>query len=277
MAGYRHTVCLPGEARDRLEEAVGEAMAPFWLDRDGDISLDLRIWDSWRIQGGVERSGYRVRPGHEADPRIVHDHPRWDGTREDSEPGWCAGGPRGLLVVRGSSERTAALGGAAWDRWQEILRAHPPARPWSEFRPEWTAGRTSAETEAAFRDAHAAYLAQAPVVPFRRWAAELPVDPAADGFESVLRDIDDPLESFGRFHDRDMCVWHYGRWAAACENVLTLDGWWCEQGEDPLHGACDDPAACPHTPPPMGQLDSAAAYLAGLPDDTLLVSVRCHV
>lgn len=277
MAGYRLTVCVPGEARDRLDEAVGEALAPFFLDRDGGIHQDLRIWDSWRIQGGAEGAGYRIRPGREADPRIVHDRPRWDGTRESSRPGWCAGGPRGLLVVRGPSERTAALGGAAWDRWQEVLREHPPARPWAEFQPEWTGMDPSAEIEAAWDEARAAYLAQTPAAPFRRWAAELPVDPAADGFESVLRDIDDPLGTFGRYRDRDMCVWHYGGWAAAGENVLTLDGWWCEWGEAPLHGACDDPATCPHTPPTTGKLGGAAVYLAALPQDTLLVSVRCHV
>ncbi|MGW6706612.1 hypothetical protein ACWGDE_17190 [Streptomyces sp. NPDC054956] len=276
MAGYRHTVCLPGEARDRLEEAVAEAMAPFWLDRDADISQDLRIWDSWRIQGGADRAGYRIRPGHEEDPRIVHDHPRWDGTREDSEPGWCAGGPRGLLVVRGRSERTAELAGAAWDRWQELLRGHPPVRPWEDFHPDRTRVERSGY-DAAWSAAHEEYLAQTPAAAFRQWAAELPADPADDGFDSFLRGIEDPSRTFRTHREREWFVSYGAAWASPCGNVLTLDGWWCEQGYAPLHGACGDPETCTHTPPPLGGPGGAAAYLAGLPDDTLLVYVRCHV
>ncbi|MET9688933.1 hypothetical protein ABZY81_10690 [Streptomyces sp. NPDC006514] len=60
-------------------------------------------------------------------------------------------------------------------------------------------------------------------------------------------------------------------------NLLTLDGWWCEEGYDPVHGACDDQDACPHTPPYTQRPGAGEAHLAGLPDDTLLVSVRCHV
>ncbi|WP_404954463.1 hypothetical protein [Streptomyces sp. 147326] len=43
-----------------------------------------------------------------------------------------------------------------------------------------------------------------------------------------------------------------------------------------LHGACDDPETCPHAPPGAGR-GGPGAYLARLPADTLLVSVRCHV
>ncbi|MFG2876542.1 hypothetical protein ACGFYU_16385 [Streptomyces sp. NPDC048337] len=275
MAGFRLTVCLPGEAGERLDEAVGEALAPFWIDQDRDVHVDLRIWDHWRISGGSNRVGYRIRPGREGDPRIVHDQPLWDGTVEPSLPGWCAGGPRGLLVVRGRSERTAELAGAAWDHWQEVLREHPPARPWEDFRPD-PLGRERSDYEAACIAAHAEYLAQTPVAPFRAWAAGLPADPAVDGFDSVLRAIEDPLGIFGSY-SREAYVRYGAGWAAACENVLTLDGWWCEWGDDPLHGACDDPTACPHTPPPTREPEAVAAYLAGLPEDTLLVSVRCHV
>ncbi|GGS07937.1 hypothetical protein Snoj_11760 [Streptomyces nojiriensis] len=44
-----------------------------------------------------------------------------------------------------------------------------------------------------------------------------------------------------------------------------------------LDGACDDPATCPHTPPPAPGPLGTAAHLAGLPDDTLPVHLRCHV
>ncbi|WP_405832797.1 MULTISPECIES: hypothetical protein [unclassified Streptomyces] len=275
MAGYRLTACLPGEAGEHLDEAVGEALAPFWTDQDRDVSQDLRIWDHWRISGGAEGVGFRIRPGCEDDPRIVRDRPGWAGTVEPALPGWCAGGPRGLLVVHGTSERTAELAGAAWDHWQEVLREHPRTRPWEDFRPN-PLGRERSDYEAACIAAHAEYLAQTPVAPFREWAAALPADPAVDGFESVLRAIEDPLGTIGTY-SREAYVSYGGSWAAACENLLTLDGWWCERGRAPLHGACGDPAACPHTPPSVRDAQAAAAHLAGLPADTLLVSVRCHV
>ncbi|MEV0777340.1 hypothetical protein ACIBLA_03790 [Streptomyces sp. NPDC050433] len=57
-------------------------------------------------------------------------------------------------------------------------------------------------------------------------------------------------------------------------NVLTLDGWWYEDGGP---GACQSPAQCPHEPElPSGQ-EHIDAYMAGLPASTLLVNVRCHV
>ncbi|WP_405487272.1 hypothetical protein [Streptomyces sp. NBC_00096] len=119
-------------------------------------------------------------------------------------------------------------------------------------------------------------LAQTPAAPFGQWAAGLPGDPALDGFDAFLREVEDPLREIGGCR-REAYV-HFGSVrAAACENVLTLDGWWCEWGEAPLHGTCEDPASCPHAPPDRRERGSAAAHLAKLPADTLLGSVRCHV
>ncbi|MFB7177157.1 hypothetical protein ACFCYI_05575 [Streptomyces sp. NPDC056257] len=283
MAGYRLTVCLPGGARDRLEEAVGEALAPFWLLRDGDISHDLRIWDGWRIRGGAERAGYRIRPGHEEDARIVHDQPRWDGIREDSLPGWCAGGPRGLLEVTEPWERAAAFARILWDGWQEVARAHPPSRPWADLRPERRPEVPYSEHTALYAAAHKQYLAQTPAAAFRDWVAGLRLDPETEKLRPVLEELRptlldfffDPLRSIGEC-TREEFARRCAGWVEGRANILTLDGWWWEDGEPPLHGACDDPETCPHAPPGAGR-GGPGAYLARLPADTLLVSVRCHV
>ncbi|MEV7522004.1 hypothetical protein [Streptomyces sp. NPDC091371] len=187
MAGYRLTVCLPGAARDRLEGS-----RPY--------SDDPWIWDHWRIGGSANGRGYRIRPGHETDPRLIHDQPLPDGSREPSLPG----------------------------------------RPWGDFCPEWLPG-TDYE-----------YLAQTPVAAFARWADGLRLDPSEEYVRTEARRADWP------------------------GSLLTPDGGWWEEGDRPLHGACDDPGTCPHTPPTTDEY-GGPGYLAGLPDDTLLVGVRCHV
>lgn len=276
MARYGLTVCLPGEARGRLEEAIGEAMAPFSCEREGGIADDLLIWDHWRIDGGADGRGHRIRPGHEVDPRIVHDQPLWDGTAEPSLPGWCAGGPLGLLERR-PWEQAAAVARLVWDGWQEVARTNPPSRPWDDFCPEWPPGADGPAYDALRAPAHAEYLAQTPVAAYREWAAGLRLDPAAEEFRPTVVDRhEDPLGSIGRY------TWEeFARRAAhdavgSC-HLLTLDGWWYEDGDRPLHSACDDPAACPHPPPPALDAGGGPAYLAGLSADTLLVSLRCHV
>lgn len=55
--------------------------------------------------------------------------------------------------------------------------------------------------------------------------------------------------------------------------LVTVDGWWWEPGEPPVHGVCDGPAVCPHR---FGVSD-VDGYLEGLPSDTVIVSLICHV
>ncbi|MFJ3725958.1 hypothetical protein ACIPYQ_25805 [Streptomyces sp. NPDC090045] len=276
MARYRLTVCLPGGARDRLEEAIAEAMEPFRIEGPRPYSDDLWIWDHWRITGGAEGCGHRIRPGHEADPRIVHAQPYPDGSREPSRPGWCAGGPRGLLVVGDARKRAVRLAGTVWDGWQDLLREHPLGRPWEEYRPARPPGvGTDVHTE-RWRAAHAAYLAQTPAAAFREWAAGLSLDPADEEFRFALLDAADPRRWLGE-RSREEFVAREAARATGPGNLLTLDGWWWEEGSRPVHGACDDPATCPHTPPSAPGPLGTTAHLAGLPDETLLVSVRCHV
>ncbi|MFF1408895.1 hypothetical protein ACFVX6_03700 [Streptomyces sp. NPDC058289] len=120
------------------------------------------------------------------------------------------------------------------------------------------------------------YLAQTPAAAFRQWAAGLPAEPGTERFRSVLLDVDDPLTVVGE-RTREEFVTDGAGWALRHHNIPTLDGWWCEAGDEPLHGACDDPATCPHDPPPTRRPGGTAAYLAGLPDDALLVYLRCHI
>ncbi|MFE9560794.1 hypothetical protein ACFYM0_06775 [Streptomyces sp. NPDC006487] len=276
MARYRLTVCLPGDARERLEEAIGEAMAPFSYERDGDLSHELLIWDHWRISGGADGLGHRIRPGHEADPRIVHDQPLWDGTTQPSLPGWCAGGPLGLLE-RMPWDRAAAVARLVWDGWREVARANPPSRPWDDFHPGPRPGMDEGAYGRLRSSAHAEYLAQTPVAAYREWAAGLRLDPADEAFRPVLVDGHrDPLGAIGRWTREEFARRGAREVVGPC-NLLTLDGWWYEDGDLPVHGACDDPAVCPHPPPSALGAGGGPAYLAGLPADTLLVSVRCHV
>lgn len=279
MAGYRLTACLPGEARDRLVEAVGEAMAPFEIGGPRPYSDDLWIWDHWGITGGADDGGYPIRPGHEADPRIIHDQPLRDGTRRPSRPGWCTGGPRGLLALGEPQKRAAELAGVAWDRWHEMAAEHPPGRSWEEFAPASalapeTAGDLRVDTEAR----HAGwerYLAQPPVPAFREWLAGLD-HPDAGSFGEVLRREGDPFRRVGGYSREEFLAFGAAR-AVAHGNVLTFDGWWCEKDYDPVHGACDEQDACPHTPPYTQRPGAGEDHLAGLPDDTLLVHVHWHV
>lgn len=274
MAGMRIVVCLPGESRSRLDEALGEAMAPF--ERDTAASAELGVWDGWWIRGGADGSGFQVLRGREADPRLVHDGPRADGSPEPSLPGLCAGGPRELLAFEEVRADAAEVAGRAWDLWRELSRTHPPAeprrevsdRPWSTPA-EYRAGRLAQD------EASAAFDAQPLVVAYREGVEAL--RSAHRGYRLgrgfLYRGEADAVIRTGR----EEFVAEQGAYVAGHGHVLTLDGWWFGEDE-PLHGGCGDPAACPHTPP-LSQSSRGAAtrYLEALPGDTLLVKVRCHV
>lgn len=233
----------------------------------------LRIWDGWRIHGGTERTGYRIRPGHEEDPRIVTT------SRAGTAPARTAC-PAGARAAR---ERAAALARIVWDGWQEVARAHPPSRPWADFRPERRPDMPYSDHTALCAAAHEQYLAQTLAAAFRAWAAGLRLDPEAEKLRPVLEELRpvlldfffDPLGSIGECTREEFACRGAG-WLEGATNLLTLDGWWWEDGGPPLHGVCDDPETCPHAPPGAGR-GAPGAYPARLPADTLLVSVRCHV
>ncbi|MFI0901332.1 hypothetical protein [Streptomyces sp. NPDC020983] len=264
------TVCLPAGAADDVEEAVAQAMAPF--ESDGSGSPERDVWDSWYVSGGtVHGSGFNVLPGHERDPRLIHEIPgRWWRPGAEATPnefGWCAGGPRGLLDFSASVEEAGALAEAAWRRWHELAGELPEPLPRGTF----TARRRTEpgySREQAGADYHGqpllaafeAYLEKLPTERYR-WDFLRSVDPVADVGSATLEE----------FLARTLFS------ALNTRNVLTLDGWWHEDGGPGIHSLCHGPATCPHTPGiPAGQ-EHADAYLRDLPADTLLVNVHCHV
>ncbi|MFE2142453.1 hypothetical protein ACFXA3_12010 [Streptomyces sp. NPDC059456] len=275
MAGMRIVVCLPGEARSRPDEAVAEAMAPFELDFSRGEELD--IWDGWMVYGGADGGGLPLAAGYAADPRIVHDGPAPDGTRRPSLPGMCAGGPREAVAFAEVRAEAAAFAGSAWDLWQELAGSHPPAEPraGAPARP-WN---TPAERAAGLRaetQGRAAFDAQPLVAAYREGVEALRA--AHRGRRSALDFLHQgAAEDVMRLGRAEFAAQHASHVLVA-RSVLTLDGWWCEAGDEPLHGACDGPAVCPNTPPLTGPgWNAAHRYLEALPADTLLVCVRCHV
>ncbi|WP_327279425.1 MULTISPECIES: hypothetical protein [unclassified Streptomyces] len=274
MAKMRIVVCLPGGARNRLEEAIAEAMAPFELDHSRGEELD--IWDGWSVHGGSDGGGFHLAAGYEDDPRIVHDV-SGDGTRAPSLPGTCPGGPREALAFAGIRAEAAAFAAPAWDLWREPSRSHPPAQPRGAAS---TGPRTTpAEREAGRRagaEGRAAFDAQPLVAAYREGVDALR---AAHRGRLHGRSFlhEGAAESVMRLGRADFAARHASQLLVA-SSVLTLDGWWCESGEEPVHGACGSRAACPHAPPLTEPSWSAAhRYLEALRGDALLVFLRRHV
>jgi hypothetical protein len=103
MAGISVTVCLPPlTADDDVETVLVSVLAPFEMDSDNPH--DREMWDAWRIRGD-----FAVAPGHWDDPRLIHEMPNFDGTPRPIVPGFCAGGPRGLLDLTLSQRKPEIL------------------------------------------------------------------------------------------------------------------------------------------------------------------------
>ncbi|MBC3841158.1 hypothetical protein GXW82_15260 [Streptacidiphilus sp. 4-A2] len=58
--------------------------------------------------------------------------------------------------------------------------------------------------------------------------------------------------------------------------MLTLDGWWIEDGLHPRHGTCDSAESCRHMAAGRRYQRDLGGYLASLADDVLLVKLTCH-
>ncbi|MER5556249.1 hypothetical protein ABT001_32090 [Streptomyces sp. NPDC002793] len=266
MAGMSITVCLPGSAATRVDEAVAEAMAPFVSDGVGAVERD--VWDSYRICGFL---GLPVLAGHEGDPRLTADRPRWDGSLEPALPGECAGGPRGLIDFRDALRAEAAdHAGRVWDRWQEMVSRHlAPDDESVFFYRHLAAGgnRDSYETSGEAAD----YRAQPAVRAWADVAPELARPDIADHFFFGWAPVgigQRSREEYARTYEFSLLP---------RRNVLTLSGWWYELGDAPLHGACHGPLECVHEPDFGMEHERVQAYLIALPAETLLVNVRCHV
>ncbi len=270
MAGMSITVCLPAREAVRVEAAVADAMAPFEIDYTRGEELD--IWDAWRITGGtVHGGGFNVLPGYEGDTRLIHEFPsRWltNSTTTPNDFGWCVGGPRELLDFSASREEAAELAEAAWRQWRELAAELPAPRP-REFyyvRQKVDPWRYSPE------QASADYYAQPLVRAFEDYLQTLPTERYWYWF---LRSID-PVISVGSV-GREEFVARAVEGALRRRNLLSLEGWWYEDGGSGIHGACHSPADCPHEPELTAGYAHIDCYLTALPGDTLLINVRCHV
>ncbi|MET8539844.1 hypothetical protein ABZW03_04180 [Kitasatospora sp. NPDC004799] len=266
MAGLRIIVCLPGAAATRVDEAVAEAMEPFASDGVGAVERD--VWDSYRITAGA---GLPVLAGHEDDPRLVAGRPFEDGTPDEEDPGLYAGGPRELIDFRDRQRAEAAEhAGLVWDRWQEVAAGHPAMYDESEsFRRHLATGGT----RASYPDSPEAFAYRRQPA-LRAWAEVAPALERPDLGDHFTFGWD-PV-AIGR-RSREEFVRTYAFSLLPRRNVLTLDGWWCDESEEPLHGACPGRATCTHVPDVADEQLDVLTYLIGLPGDTLLVSVRCHV
>ncbi|WP_433683376.1 hypothetical protein [Nocardia sp. CA-119907] len=121
MAQRWVTICLPPDAIDDVEAAITRALAPFEM-RQGFPERDM--WDTWQIRDGGGGAGFYVRPGHEDDPRLIHDGPNQFGIVLLPKRGECAGGPKSLLnvAVHNLSEPDVLTLDGWWVEWSGICR-----------------------------------------------------------------------------------------------------------------------------------------------------------
>ncbi|MFJ3788541.1 hypothetical protein [Kitasatospora sp. NPDC090091] len=271
MAGFRVTVCLPAEAGDDLAPALAQAMAPF---EQYGRSPWRGIWEWWTIRGGSDGTGFRVRPGFHDDTRLIHDDPAYDGQPLPSTAGMCAGGPRGLLDLadhRAMSGRMAAVRARAadpWDLWHRLVAEHPPFLPLSVLAARHAADPQAYPLQRMFADFESQPLLQAFT---SHPASQIPelgltftwqrnqAHFAETGLNGAREDFAERITDLFRQPD-----------------VLTLDGWWIEGGATPVHGTCDDAESCPHLAVGQRYRRDLGGYLDTLPDDVLLVTLKCR-
>ncbi|KQV14541.1 MULTISPECIES: hypothetical protein [unclassified Kitasatospora] len=269
MAGIRVVVCLPAAAREDLGTALGQAMAPFEMFANPQWRF---IWDSWTVRGGSDGSGFSVLPGFQDSSQLIHDDPRYDGTPLPSQAGMCAGGPRGMLDMtdfRALSKTMATVragAGGPWDLWHRLAPEHPPLLPWSTFQARHLDDPQGYPAERVLADYTAQPLLQA-------FAA----DPLSQipGHREILWlrnqvGLVGALDGERSDFERRMVSHVYQ------PDILTLDGWWIEDGTMPIHGLCEDEDTCPHMRDGWHRQQDIGGYLDALADDVLLIKLRCH-
>lgn len=267
MGGVRLTVCLPAEAREDLGAALTSVLEPFGMDTSG--TFERAWWENWSIRGGSDACGFVIAPGHEGDPRLVHDEPLYDGTLLPSLPGRCAGGPRSLLDFDGPMAVARGWAMDTWDLWERLAAEHPPYVPWSAFEeriqpwsgvrtPEWDRASQEFETQPILKAFRTQYVDEIPThLGFRpprgmgnphRWGAD-----RSDFVERTCSTV----VSLGT-------------------DLLTLDGWWIQPDGNAMHAACDDAWTCGHRSAAAVPPNDHRFYVSA-PDDILLIRVRCRI
>ena len=262
MAGLVVTVCLTADFGESVEGALEATLAPFFIDSP-DTPADRGMWDSWRIRGGSDGTGFAVIPGCWGDSRLIPDSPDWSGLPRPSAPGVCAGGPRELLDLDSLSAAQERAVGASWDLWKQLSAAYPAVVPLSDFllKLENEPGKHDPrELLSAYRDQ-----------PLIKAYLDHPLSLLKGGLH-----FPNPREHpvIGFSGDREEYISQYAGKRPPATDVLTADGWWIETSGRAVHATCD-PDECPHIeelPPWPG----SEPYLSNLPGDTVLVRLRCH-
>ncbi len=283
MAGLQMYVCVPAGVAD-VRAAIAAAMAPFEKDADGDHGMDRRIWDWAAVSGGNGAFGFRIAEGvADDDPRLIHDDPIGDDPRH-SLPGWCAGGQIGVLDLQWPYQEAELIAGRLWGTWQRLRATLPPARPLADFLAQRhggsgysTHGAVFAYREQPLIQAMAGEMIAVGKPPLWLWQCLGHIS-VFDGWQEALAQQPDRYDAsvvFGASREefaalgRARTNWYGG--------VLTLDGWWCDPDEDPVHATCPDWDSCPHLADTVNHAADVGAYLRSLPADTHVAYVRCHV
>ena len=105
-------------------------MAPYDVDARPEYEPMRDRWDWWQIYT-PPGSHLLVRPGHNGDPRLVHNPVYRSGAPRPIEALCCDGGPVGLLDIPTMAARASAAAAVLWDAWHELVSTHPPAEPLS--------------------------------------------------------------------------------------------------------------------------------------------------
>lgn len=277
MAGLGIRLCLPPGSTDGIVAAVDVAMAPFESMRGFAAERDQ--WASWRIAGGADGAGFWIAAGAEDDPRIIHDQPHWRTGAEPSLPGMCAGGPRGLLDLHRPARDAEHSAERLWDLYHQLRPKLPAVVPREHFL-------QLPENNLPFEPDNLITLASGLVVSRGQVNADNQYLE-----QPIMRELRaSPFWQAGamsRAYDimayfdlsREQYVAARMEETRPFDALLTLDGWWVEIGYPPVHGACDDLDACPHRhgmTQPWTSLD-IERYLQRMPDDVVIVRLRCHV
>ncbi|MGI5176207.1 hypothetical protein ACQEVZ_07765 [Dactylosporangium sp. CA-152071] len=277
MAGLSIVVCLPPDSVADVVAALDSVMAPFEAMRGFAPERDQ--WERWSIRGGSDGFGFRVLPGMEHDPRLIHDEPHWQHGPQPSLAGMCAGGPRGLLDLAGPVADAEIAAGRLWDLFHQLRGEMPTVLPLEHFR-------TLPENQVRYMPV-GGNPEQYPLQPnhnltqaLQQYRAQPLIQQlrAAPCFSAgVVRELPDMLPWFAL--PREEYVAQRAEDALRQSELLTLDGWWIERNYLPVHGACESLDTCPHRADRSEPWTRAemAAYLEHLAEDVIIVQLHCKV
>jgi hypothetical protein len=231
------TIATHPASPELVVAAVSAALAPFELDNYQREPFDPSAgWDSWSLDAG---GLLKLRAEYADDPRQLRAAPPPDGS------GSVVAAAKFMIdfdAIRGEARRYAT---GAWDAWAALDRAHPGARPRSQFVAQGLP-REDAERE---------HLLQ-PAIQAVAQAAASQAHPYFT-FQVLLAD---PVTYFAG--DREEFAQTAEDQAFATHAYLTLDGEW-------LSPFTRDCSWAEHA-------HAMAAYVDSLPDDTVLAIVKCH-